>query len=254
MSGSTPLAGKRVVITGGSKGLGRALTEALTGLGAKVCALARPSSELDEVSAIDGGWGIPCDLRNSAAIRDAIAKAAEAMGGIDILVNNAGVAAPVPFASVTDEMIDDQIAINFAAAIHTSRAALPWLLKAQGHVLNVSSETVHRTSPFLGVYAGTKAALERFSLELRDEFRSKKLRVTILRSGTIATDISGKWPKEFMDEFLGLMTRSGYREWSGESVPPESMAKGIIGVLSMPSDLNLDVVEMRSALPWFPGE
>ena len=252
MTHNNTLNGKRVVITGGSKGLGRALTEELVELDARVAALARPSPELTELEQVANAYPIPCDLKAGSSIKAAIGAAAEALGGIDILINNAGIAAPVPFDMVTDEMVDDQIAVNFAAAVHTCRAAMPWLRASQGHILNVSSETVRHVSPFLGVYAATKAALERFSQELRDEFRPDKVRVTILRSGTIATAISENWPRETMDDFLDRMVKCGYRDFSGVSVPPESMAQGIISVLAMPADLNLDIVEMRSAIPWFP--
>jgi NAD(P)-dependent dehydrogenase (short-subunit alcohol dehydrogenase family) len=246
------LNGKRVVITGGSKGLGRALTEALVKLNVRVAALARQSPELAELEHLDNAYPIPCDLKAGGSIKAAINDAAEILGGIDILINNAGIAAPVPFDAITDEMVDDQIAVNFTAAVHTCRAAMPWLRASEGHILNVSSETVRHVSPFLGVYAATKAALERFSQELRDEFRPDKVRVTILRSGTIATAISENWPRETMEDFLGRMVKCGYRDFSGVSVPPASMAEGIIKVLAMPSDLNLDIVEMRSAIPWFP--
>lgn len=252
MTNTHALNGKRVVITGGSKGLGRALTEALVELGAHVAALARPSPELTELEQVGNVHPIACDLKVGSSIKSAIGQAAKALGGIDILINNAGIAAPVPFDMVTDDMVDDQIAVNFTAAVHACRAAMPWIRAAEGHILNVSSETVRHVSPFLGIYAATKAALERFSQELRDEFRPEKVRVTILRSGTIATAISENWPRETMDDFLGRMVKAGYRDFSGVSVPPESMAEGIISVLAMPADLNLDLVEMRSAIPWFP--
>jgi NAD(P)-dependent dehydrogenase (short-subunit alcohol dehydrogenase family) len=247
------LQGRKVLVTGGSRGMGKSFGKALAGAGAKVALLARQSEALTAAaSEIEGAVAVACDLIDAASIGDAIDRAGELLGGIDILVNDAALMFVDRVADIRLEDIEAQIAVNFAAPILTCRAAIPWLRKSTSpDIVNVSSESVKVPIPYLSVYGATKAALEYFTNALRAELRPDLIRVSILRSGFVAsTEINRniEWSK--FSGFVEAVQASGQGYRTGSTgAPPEAMAEGLVSLLALPREVNVDIFEMRPTAP-----
>ncbi|MET9406586.1 oxidoreductase [Streptomyces sp. NPDC002935] len=187
---STELQGRTAVVTGASKGIGLAVTEALTGAGATVVAGSRGTSPgLDAL--VDKGhvtW-VPVDL----AEPDAAGRLVEAAGGrIDVLVNNVG-SAPARtggFLSVTDEEWRRTVDLNLLTAVRVTRAALPSMLAAgHGSIVTIGSVNATLPDPLVIDYSAGKAALVAFSKALSKEVGPKGIRVNTVSPGPVETEL-----------------------------------------------------------------
>ena len=248
----TQLNGKVVVVTGASKGMGSHFVDALVAAGAQVACLARASAELDEVVGRHGdkARAFPCDVAESAQIDAAIAAAAEHFGGIDVLINNAAIFHPFLVEKATDEQVVRHLAIKVMGPIWCIRAAIPHLRRSRGQVVTISSESVRMPYPYLTVDAATKAAVETLSQGLRDELREDGIRVSILRSGSVAGGTGGyAWDPDVKKEFFETIQRTGHAAFGGDFAEPTSMAKAMIALVSLPDDVSIDFMETRAAKP-----
>ena len=147
----TSVSGKRVLITGAAKGIGRATATMFAAAGAKVIGfdLETSNSPLRILR---------CDLTREADIVSAVATAATELGGIDVLVNNAGIMQESPIEAVTAEHIDRHFAVNVRGAILVTREAMPYL-KDGSRIINVASELAYLGRANASVYCATKAAI-----------------------------------------------------------------------------------------------
>lgn len=241
---------KVAIVTGGSKGMGRHFVQALVDAGAKVACLARQSPELDSVQSQfgDAVLAIPCDVSSSAQVNAAVDAIIAKFGRIDIVVNNAAIFHPFLLETATDEQIDRHLGLNIKGVMWLSRAAIPYLRKTKGQIVSVSSESVRHPFPMLSVYAATKAAVETFSEALRDELRSDEIRVSILRSGAVAGSTgSAEWPEGSTDAFFKKIMATGHYHMSGEAASPQSMAKALLAIVTLPDDVSADIIEVRAA-------
>jgi NAD(P)-dependent dehydrogenase (short-subunit alcohol dehydrogenase family) len=154
---SSPAQGARTwFITGSSRGLGRAITEAALAAGHRVTATARTPSHLDDLVERYGPdriRAVRLDVADGAAARAAVAEAAEAFGRLDAVVNNAGYGDMAAIEDVTDDAFRAQIDTNFYGVYHVTKAALP-ILRAQGsgHIIQVSSSGGRITTAGLSAY------------------------------------------------------------------------------------------------------
>ena len=244
------LSGKVAVITGASKGIGRTMARALVAAGARVAVLARRSPELEQIAAELGetSQAIACDVSDPAQVRDAMARAAERFGRIDVLVNNAALCEPHLVEKSSDQQIRAEIGVNLMGPIFCAREAIPHLKKAGGgHIVNVSSESVRMPFPYLSVYVATKGGLEAFSAGLRTELRADGVRVTVLRLGNVGeTSIIDNWADPVKSEYFAHITKSGHLTFVGGLSRPSSIAQALVNVLTLPEDVNVDLVEIRS--------
>jgi NAD(P)-dependent dehydrogenase (short-subunit alcohol dehydrogenase family) len=241
------LDGKVAVLTGGSRGLGRRLARALADAGLRVALLARPSAALDETAAALGerAIAIPTDVADPASVNAAFAETARRLGRIDVLVNNAAVFEPFRLEVATDEQILRHYATNLLGAVWCCRAVIPHLKAAGGgDIVNVSSRSVQVRTPMLSVYASTKGGLESLSLSLREEVRKDGIRVTILRVGAFSGgEASTGWPAEINTEFRAAMQASGVALRSGAPAAPESIAQVLVDLVSLPRDVNIELID-----------
>jgi NAD(P)-dependent dehydrogenase (short-subunit alcohol dehydrogenase family) len=190
------LQGKRAVVTGASKGIGRSIALAFAGAGAAVSICARGQAALDrtmdEILAhgVKAHAGI-CDLADRDAIASYIAAAAESLGGIDILVNNAS-----GFGASDDEAgWAKSIDIDVMATVRASHAAVPLIEKAGGGaILNISSISAYRGSARTAPYAAVKAAVINYTMSQGLALASKKIRVNAIAPGSIEFP-GGIWEK-----------------------------------------------------------
>jgi len=190
------ITGKRALVAGGSRGIGRAIALAFAKAGAEVSICARGAEALTatrEEIARHGGiaHASVCDLSDAAAIPRYIGEAAEALGGIDILVNNAS-----GFGTSDDEAgWAVSISVDLLATVRASRAALPFLEKSDsGAILNISSISGLRATPRTPPYAAAKAAVIEYTLTQAATLARRGIRVNGIAPGSIEFP-GGTWAR-----------------------------------------------------------
>jgi NAD(P)-dependent dehydrogenase (short-subunit alcohol dehydrogenase family) len=183
------LSGKTAIVTGASRGIGLAVTRALIGEGVRVVAAARGDvGELRELGAVP----VTTDLTSHDGPATVVEAVAQAFGGLDILVNNVGGVRPRTggFASVTAQDWTDTLAVNFLAAVHVTRLALPLLTaRGGGSIISISSVNAALPDPLVIDYSAAKAALANFCKALSKETGPHGIRVNTISPGPVATDL-----------------------------------------------------------------
>ncbi|MDG4823186.1 SDR family NAD(P)-dependent oxidoreductase [Asanoa sp. WMMD1127] len=230
------------LVTGSSRGIGRAICEAVLDHGDNVVATARRPADLDDLVARDPTRvrAVPLDVSDPAAAEDAVGVAVEAFGRLDVVANNAGQANTAPIEHTSLDEFRRQIEANLMGVIYVSKAALP-VLKAQraGHYLQFSSigGRVGGT-PGIAPYQAAKFGVEGFSLVLGAELAPFGVKVTIVEPGGFRTDWAGA--SMGMDdggpeyaETVGFMAR--YRAESAGQAPgdPARAARVLIDVVEL---------------------
>lgn len=184
----------RWLITGSSRGLGRALAEAALAAGHRVVATARNTKELAELANQYGERValVALDVTNSKAADAAVQKAIDAFGGLDVVVNNAGYG---NINSVEDRSIEEfrrEIETNLIGTIIVTKAAIPVMrTQGSGHILNISSVGGRIGAPGRAAYSAAKFGVEGFSEVLSKEMQLIGVKVTIIEPGGFRTDFAG---------------------------------------------------------------
>ena len=183
------------MITGSSRGLGRALAEAVLAAGDKLATTARNPAQLADLVERygDNVRAIALDVTDAAAARRAVDETVAAFGRLDVVVNNAGYANVAAIEEFSDDDFRQQIETNLYGVINVTRAALPQM-RAQhsGHIIQVSSIGGRVTSAGLGPYQTAKWALGGFSGVLAQEVAHLGIKVTVVEPGGMATDWAGQ--------------------------------------------------------------
>ncbi len=183
--------GTRALVTGASRGIGRAVAHALAERGATVGLAARSTSELEALALELPGAHHPltCDVALPASIATAIEDFAAAAGGLDLLVANAGIAYYEPIATQSLDKIELMTEVNWLGTVYTVKAALPFLLDGGGHIVVMSSGAGLRGFPGAAAYSATKAAQRMFAEALRHELAGTGVSVTTVYPGEIQTSL-----------------------------------------------------------------
>jgi NAD(P)-dependent dehydrogenase (short-subunit alcohol dehydrogenase family) len=186
------LTDKTAIVTGASRGIGLATSQALAAAGAHIIAGARHNSPgLQALEAAGSATFITADLSTPQGPRSLVAAAAE-RGGVDILINNAGSVTPRfgGLLSVTDEDWIDALSLNFLSAVRVTREAIPHMLPRGGGAI-VMIGSVNATLPEWNIvdYSATKAALANLAKSVSKEFGPKGIRVNTISPGPVATDL-----------------------------------------------------------------
>jgi NAD(P)-dependent dehydrogenase (short-subunit alcohol dehydrogenase family) len=186
------LAGRVAIVTGASKGIGLAITQALVSEGVHVIAGARESSSALEALQQQGLLRfVKVDLSTESGPLELVA-AAGTPGRIDILVNNVGAVTPrlTGFANVTDDQWSASLSLNLMAAVRTTRAVLPAMIAAgRGSIVTTSSVNAFLPDPKVIDYSAAKAALTNFSKSLSKEVGPAGIRVNTVSPGPVATEL-----------------------------------------------------------------
>jgi short-subunit dehydrogenase len=178
---------RKVLITGGSSGIGAATAEEFAARGFHIAVTGRDSRALDQVARVTGGVSIPGDLREPGCPRRVVDAAAVALDGLDVVVSNAGVGWAGPFTEMTDEEMDELLDVNLRAPAHVAHAALAHLRPETGHLVFVGS-----IAGLLGVaeetwYSATKAGLGMLADVLRAELRAEHIGLSLVLPGVVDT-------------------------------------------------------------------
>jgi NAD(P)-dependent dehydrogenase (short-subunit alcohol dehydrogenase family) len=202
----TPLAGRRAVITGASRGIGRSIALLFAECGADVVVVARNEETLASLSDEIRAMGrtcvvVPCDVTADDSADRIVEAAVQGLGGIDILVNNAG---GNSFMSSLQSMRlsgwDKTLRLNLDSLVHLTHAALPALVSSgHGSIINVASVAGVRSAPFMSHYGAAKAAVISLTRSLAVETAKEGVRVNALVPGWIDTDLT-----DFLREDEGM--------------------------------------------------
>jgi short-subunit dehydrogenase len=183
------IAGRRVVITGASRGIGNGLAREFAARGARVALIARSADPIEKLAADLGGDAYPLDLADPDAIAGLFDRI-ERDGEVDVLVNNAGIDDTGRFAGMEPGSIEAVLRVNLVAPVELCRQAVAAMVpRRRGHIVNVSSLAAMVTFPGLAVYGASKAGLSRFTAGLRAELDGTGVGTTLVELGGVKTDM-----------------------------------------------------------------
>jgi NAD(P)-dependent dehydrogenase (short-subunit alcohol dehydrogenase family) len=230
------------LITGGTRGIGFAIAEALIGEGDRVAITGTSSDGVERAtqaliaraSAPDRVLGITCDVRTASSVETAFRMLDSRFSGLDVLVNNAGVGVGAPVADLSEDEWRRIIDTNLTGVFHCCKAAIPRLRRrGGGWIINISS--LASKNPFVGgaAYCASKAGLNAYSEALMQELRYDDIRVSYILPGSVATGFSGRAPAEGGD-------------WR---LQPEDVAHAILDLLRYPVRSLPSRVEIRPSRP-----
>ena len=195
MTETLPLAGRVALVTGASRGIGRAVALALGAAGAAVACCARSAEQVEatatEVSGHGGrALGFRLDVTRRKEIDAVVADIGAALGPIDILVNNAGITLDKRSVDVTDAEWDDVLATNLTSTFTLARAVAPGMMgQRRGKIINIGSMYGKIGVPRYAAYCASKAAVEALTRSLAVEWARHGIQVNCLAPGYVNTDI-----------------------------------------------------------------
>lgn len=181
------LAGKVVIVTGASSGVGAAAARAFARSGARVVLAARRAQTIEALAREIGGLAVPTDVTRLEDLTTLIQRTHAAYGHIDVLVNNAAANARGTFDTLDPAAIAAVIDTNLTAPLLLTRLALPHLRQSHGVVVNVASIAGHVPLPHEGPYCASKWGLRGFTFAVRDELRGTGVSLCVVSPGPIAT-------------------------------------------------------------------
>jgi NAD(P)-dependent dehydrogenase (short-subunit alcohol dehydrogenase family) len=232
------LNGKSAIVTGGTKGIGRGIAEALLRAGVAVCVSARNKTEIDqtckELAALGQVTGFQADIRDYSQVKELIAHTVKEFGGLDILVNNAGIGIFETVEQTSPEDFRAVLETNVFGVFYCCHEAIPQMKKrGLGYIINISSLAGVNAHPRMAAYNASKFGLNGFSEALMQEVRHDNIKVSYIMPGSVNTEFGGDSP-------------SDEKSWQ---LTPQDIARVVIDLLhhddrSLPSR-----VEIRPSKP-----
>ena len=241
---SNNIAGKVVVITGASSGLGEATARHLAAQGAPVVLGARRVERIQSLAGEltkRGGkaLAVTTDVTQRDQVQHLVDAAVQTYGLIDVIINNAGLMPQSLLEHLKVDEWDRMIDVNIKGVLYGIAAALPYM-KAQksGHIINVSSVAGHKVGPGSAVYAATKHAVRALSEGLRQEVKPYDIRTTVISPGAVATEL----PNTITDPSVAERVRKLYED---VAIPADSFARAVVFAMSQPQDVDINEILFR---------
>jgi NADP-dependent 3-hydroxy acid dehydrogenase YdfG len=238
------IAGKVVVITGASSGLGEATARLLSAGGAAEALGARRAGRLKALvnEIVESGGkalAVATDVTSCDQVKALVEQAVERFGRIDVMINNAGLMPQAPLERLKVDEWDQMIDVNIKGVLYGIAAALPHMQRQKaGHFINVSSVAGHRIGPGFAVYAATKHAVRALSEGLRQEVKPYNIRTTVISPGAVATEL----PAGISDTETAERVRTFY---SQVAVPADSFARVVAFAMSQPENVDINEILYR---------
>jgi NAD(P)-dependent dehydrogenase (short-subunit alcohol dehydrogenase family) len=233
------LRGKIALVTGGTRGIGRAIGESLLRAGAKVFICARDEREIGEalgsLAASGEARGAVCDVRSESDVAGVLEECGRVFGGLDILVNNAGIGIN---GKTVEEMGPDEfrqtLETNLFGVFYACHFAVPMLKRrGGGYIINISSLAGQNPHPRMAAYNASKFGLNGFSEALMQEVRQDNIKVSYICPGSVNTAFGGDTP-------------SADKGWQ---LQPGDIAEVVLNLLSMDDRALPSKVEIRPSRP-----
>ncbi|MGB0167151.1 MAG: 3-oxoacyl-[acyl-carrier-protein] reductase [Luteibaculum sp.] len=215
------LSGKNTIVTGGSRGIGKAICEAFAAQGANVAFTYMSSEESAKKIEADlsakgvKAMAVKSDAANYQQAEDLINKVLEAWGSIDVIVNNAGITRDGLLMRMTEEQFDEVVATNLKSVFNTTKAAQRTLLKQRsGSIINLSSVVGVYGNAGQANYAASKAGIIGFTKSIAQELGSRNIRCNAIAPGFIETEMTAKLDEKVVKEWAEAipMKRGGKPE------------------------------------------
>ena len=241
---SSPIAGKVVVITGASSGLGEAAARLLGAGGARLALGARRLERIQLLAADvsrSGGEAIAVatDVTDAGQVQALVDAAVQRWGRLDVIVNNAGVMPQSPLERRRIQDWDRMIDVNIKGVLYGIAAALPQMQRQKsGQIINVASVAGHKVGPGSAVYSATKAAVRMLSEGLRQEVKPWNLRTTVISPGAVDTEL----PASSTEADVTANLEKFYAEFA---IPADSFARAVAFAMSQPDDVDINEILYR---------
>ncbi|MBE0599533.1 MAG: 3-oxoacyl-ACP reductase FabG [Desulfuromonadales bacterium] len=212
------LEGKVAIVTGGSRGFGKAIALGLAEAGAHVVVASRTQADLDQVAkAIEAkgrqALAVAADMLDRASIENLAAKTIEKFGKIDILINNAGQGSTVPFLKLTEDQWDQILKVNLKGYFLCTQIIGQHMFKAKsGRVINISSTMGDYPLPYMAAYAASKGGINAMTKSLAQEWATRGITVNSIAPSYFATDIT----KDAMEDEAStkmIMAKTPINRW-----------------------------------------
>ena len=238
------IAGKVVVITGASSGLGEAAARHLSALGATVVLGARRVDRIEALAKELAGKGakalaLATDVTRREDVTRLVDAAVNAYGRVDAIINNAGLMPHSPLERLKVDDWDRMIDVNIKGVLYGVAAVLPYMTKQKsGHIINVSSVAGHKVGPGGAVYSATKYAVRVISEGLRQEVKPYDIRTTVISPGAVATEL----PTSATEPDVAQNLLKFYEEYA---IPADSFARAVAFAMGQPDDVDINEILYR---------
>jgi 3-oxoacyl-[acyl-carrier protein] reductase len=238
---SNELKDKVALVTGGARGIGYAIAEAMLAEGARVFICGRDASTVKgsiaklSMTSRDRVDGAAANVRRYDDCRTVVARAAERFGGLDILVNNAGIGIFKPVDQLTPEDWAATIETNLSGAFYCSRESIPHMRRrGGGYIVNISSLAAVNTFPGGSAYNASKFGLNGFTEAMMQDVRYDGIRVSTIMPGSVATDFGGD---------------PGTKQKEAWKLSAEDIARAVVDLVSFPRGSLASRIELRPSQP-----
>lgn len=237
MSADRPLAGRSVLVTGATRGIGAAIARRLGDAGAELHLIARGRDALRSVAKGLGGYAWQADLEDADALQDALEHIIRSRGGPpDVLVNAAGVFEIAPFADTSLGLLDRALAVNLRGPFLMIRALLPGMLtRGRGTIVTIGSAAGHRPFPGNSAYSASKFGVRGMHEVLAEELRGTGVRATLVEPAATDTSI---WDPYQPDERPDLPSRV-------DMLQTEDIAEAVLFVVTRPAGTTLPLLRIQ---------
>lgn len=250
---STELKDRVYIVTGGSKGFGLAVAKSLVEQGARVGLLSRNQEGLDQALAeigSDHAFGVAASVNHREDISAAFERIKAHFGRLDGLINNAGLARLNPVENLVEEEVLMQVQTNFLGTVFCCQAAIPLLRGGENaRIINISSASAYHYDEMshLSIYAATKAAVERFTRDLRTELQPDGIGVTCIRPGGAETNFAEGWDMEAI--MAGFEAWSHVGTYMDTGMEARQIGDAVAYALAQPRGVAVDLLEIRPNIP-----